>query len=67
MPVIKTFGNQPTTRNTVASTIPQKPSQLRSRVVLEVYDYPGGTHQWPGRQGDAGIAEAAAFLRRHLR
>lgn len=25
-----------------------------------------GTHRWPGRQGTAGIARAAAFLRRYL-
>jgi dienelactone hydrolase len=41
--------------------------KLRSRLPLALYSYAGGTHQWRGRQGAAGIAEAAAFLRRHLR
>ena len=31
------------------------------------FSIPTGTHQWRGRQGAAGIAEATAFLSRHLR
>ena len=40
MPVITTFGNQLTTRNTVASTIPQKPSSGRPDRVTEVEHVP---------------------------
>ena len=28
--------------------------------------YGNGTHNWPGAQGSAGIARAAAFLLRYL-
>ena len=63
-PTILLFGGH-SDRALVREALRQR-RRLRSRVLLEVYDYPGGTHQWPGRQGDAGIAEAAAFLRRHL-
>lgn len=39
----------------------------QGRVHTALYIYPGGTHNWPGRQGTAGIAHAAAFLRASLR
>jgi dienelactone hydrolase len=32
-----------------------------------LFVYPGGSHGWPGKQGTAGIARAAAFLRSALR
>lgn len=41
--------------------------KLRSRLPLALYIYAGGTHEWRGRQGAAGIAKAATFLRAHLR
>jgi dienelactone hydrolase len=37
-----------------------------AHVPAALYVYPDGTHQWAGRQGHAGIARAAAFLRRYL-
>ena len=41
--------------------------KLRSRLPLALYIYAGGTHDWQGRQGAAGIGAAATFLRKHLR
>lgn len=41
---------------------------LRSAgVPFRIVVYRGGTHDWRRRQGTAGIAQAAAFLLRHLR
>jgi len=37
-----------------------------AHVPAALYVYADGTHDWPGRQGEAGIARAAAFLRLHL-
>ena len=37
-----------------------------AHVPTELYVYPNGSHNWPGRQGALGIARAATFLRRHL-
>lgn len=37
-----------------------------AHVPAELYVYPHGSHDWPGRQGALGIAHAAAFLRRYL-
>jgi dienelactone hydrolase len=39
----------------------------RAHVATALYVYGAGTHNWPGAQGDAGIARAAAFLVRYLR
>jgi dienelactone hydrolase len=38
----------------------------RAHVPTALYIYGNGTHNWPGAQGSAGIARAAAFLRRYL-
>jgi dienelactone hydrolase len=38
----------------------------QGHVRTALYIYPGGNHNWPGRQGTAGIARAAAFLRSSL-
>jgi dienelactone hydrolase len=38
----------------------------RAHVPTALYIYGDGSHGWPGAQGTAGIARAAAFLRRHL-
>ena len=37
-----------------------------ARVPATLYVYPGGVHQWPGRQGAAGIAVAERFLHERL-
>jgi dienelactone hydrolase len=39
---------------------------MRAHVPTALYVYGNGTHDWPAAQGSAGIARAAAFLRRHL-
>jgi dienelactone hydrolase len=39
----------------------------QAHVPAAEYIYGNGTHDWPGAQGSAGIARAAAFLLRHLR
>ena|SRR5207248_5321356 len=39
----------------------------RAHVPTALYVYGNGTHNWPGAQGEAGIARAAAFLLRYLR
>ena len=38
----------------------------RAHVPTALFIYGNGTHNWPGAQGQAGIARAAAFLRRYL-
>lgn len=38
----------------------------RAHVPAALFVYPNGTHEWAGRQGVAGRARAAAFLRAHL-
>jgi dienelactone hydrolase len=40
---------------------------VAAHVPAALYIYGDGSHGWPGRQGAAGIARAAAFLVRHLR
>jgi dienelactone hydrolase len=40
---------------------------VAAHVPAALYVYGNGTHGWPGAQGAAGIARAAAFLVRHLR
>jgi hypothetical protein len=37
-----------------------------ARVPSELYVYPRGPQNWPGRQGTLGIEHAAAFLGRYL-
>jgi dienelactone hydrolase len=39
----------------------------RAHIATALYVYGNGTHNWPGAQGSAGIARAAAFLLRYLR
>jgi dienelactone hydrolase len=39
----------------------------QAHVPAAEYIYANGTHDWPGAQGSAGIARAAAFLLRYLR
>lgn len=38
----------------------------KAKVPAALYVYGTGTHDWPGAQGSAGIARAAAFLLQHL-
>jgi len=38
-----------------------------AHVPAALYIYGNGTHNWPGAQGDAGIARAAGFLLRYMR
>ena len=37
-----------------------------AHVPAELYVYPHGSHNWPGKQGRTGIARAARFLKRYL-
>lgn len=39
----------------------------RAQIATSLYVYGTGSHTWPGAQGTAGIARAAAFLLRYLR
>jgi dienelactone hydrolase len=39
----------------------------RAGIAASLFVYPGGSHGWPGRQGDVGRARAARFLLRYLR
>jgi dienelactone hydrolase len=39
----------------------------QAHVPAALYIYGDGNHNWPGAQGQAGIARAGAFLRRYLR
>jgi dienelactone hydrolase len=51
----------------LAETLPLYRALQRAHVPSALYVYPHGSHNWPGAQGDLGIAHAAAFLRRWLR
>jgi dienelactone hydrolase len=51
----------------LAETLPLYDALRRAHVPSELYVYPHGSHNWPGRQGSLGIAHAAAFLLRNLR
>ena len=51
----------------LAETLPLYQALRQARVPTELYVYPHGSHNWPGRQGTLGIEHAAAFLRAHLR
>lgn len=50
----------------LAETLPLYRALRAAKVPSELYVYPHGSHNWPGRQGTLGIAHAAAFLRRFL-
>jgi dienelactone hydrolase len=47
-------------------TLPLYRALRAAHVPSELYVYPNGSHNWPGRQGTLGLAHAAAFLRRYL-
>ena len=51
----------------LAETLPLYQALRAAKVPSELYVYPRGLHNWPGRQGALGIAHAAAFLQRYLR
>ena len=50
----------------LAETLPLYEALRAAQVPAELYVYPHGSHDWPGRQGALGIAHAAAFLYRYL-
>jgi dienelactone hydrolase len=50
----------------LAETLPLYEALRTAHVTSELYVYPRGSHNWPGRQGALGIAHAATFLRRYL-
>ncbi len=50
----------------LAETLPLYRALRSAHVPASLYVYPHGSHSWPGAQGAAGIAHAAAFLKRHL-
>jgi dienelactone hydrolase len=50
----------------LAETLPLYRALRAARVPSELYVYPRGSHNWPGRQGALGIARAVTFLRRYL-
>lgn len=47
-------------------TLPLYRALRQAHVPARLYVYPHGSHDWPGKQGTAGIARAAQFLRRYL-
>ncbi len=51
----------------LAETLPLYRALRAAKVPSQLYVYPHGSHNWPGRQGTLGIEHAAAFLRRYLR
>jgi dienelactone hydrolase len=50
----------------LAETLPLYRALRAAKVPSQLYVYPHGSHNWPGRQGTLGIEHAAAFLRRYL-
>lgn len=50
----------------LAETLPLYEALRTAHVPTSLYVYPHGSHFWPGAQGIAGIAHAAAFLKSHL-
>jgi dienelactone hydrolase len=50
----------------LAETLPLYRALRAAHVPSELYVYPRGSHNWPGRQGALGIRRAATFLRRYL-
>jgi dienelactone hydrolase len=51
----------------LARTLPLYRALRAAKVPSQLYVFPHGSHNWPGRQGTLGIAHAAAFLLRYLR
>jgi dienelactone hydrolase len=51
----------------LAETLPLYRALRAAHVPSSLFVYARGSHGWPGAQGAAGIAHAAAFLRRYLR
>jgi dienelactone hydrolase len=51
----------------LAETLPLYRALRVARVPSQLYVFPHGSHNWPGRQGTLGIEHAAAFLWRYLR
>ena len=51
----------------LAETLPLYQALKAAGVPTQLYVYPRGSHNWPGRQGTLGIEHAAAFLQRYLR
>jgi dienelactone hydrolase len=49
----------------LSETLPLYDALRAAHRPTELYVYPRGSHQWPGRQGQIGIRKAAAFLRRY--
>ena len=47
-------------------TLPLYDALRGAHVPSQLYVYPHGSHNWPGRQGTLGIAHAARFLLRYL-
>lgn len=47
-------------------TLPLYRALRAAHVPAELYVYPHGSHNWPGKQGRTGIARAARFLKRYL-
>ncbi len=50
----------------LAETLPLYQALVHAGVPAQLYVYPRGSHDWPGRQGALGIAHAAAFLKQYL-
>jgi dienelactone hydrolase len=50
----------------LTETLPLYRALRAAHVPSELYVYPRGSHNWPGRQGALGIQRAATFLRRYL-
>ena len=50
----------------LTETLPLYRALRAAHVPTELYVYPRGSHNWPGRQGTLGIERAATFLRRYL-
>jgi dienelactone hydrolase len=50
----------------LAETLPLYQALGAARTPSELYVYPHGSHNWPGKQGRLGIAHAAKFLQRYL-
>ncbi len=51
----------------LSETLPLYQSLRRAHVPAELYVYPRGSHDWPGKQGALGIARTSRFLLEHLR
>ncbi len=51
----------------LSETLPLYLALRHAGVPSQLFVYPRGSHDWPGRQGELGIAHAAAFLLRYLR